>query len=164
MTPAERRRAILDLLEAKGEASVEELARIFRVSQVTIRADLADLEARGLVQRVYGGAVPVRKVLFNPSFEEKQRHRMEVKRAIARKALEVIREGDAVLLDAGSTTLALARMLKDRFSKLFVLTNSVPVALELRGGGPGRCAPGGPEEQPSPDQEAAQPVAGRTTA
>ena len=135
MTPAERRRAILDLLEAKGEASVEELARIFRVSQVTIRADLADLEARGLVQRVYGGAVPVRKVLFNPSFEEKQRHRMGVKRAIARKALEVIREGDAVLLDAGSITLVLARMLKDRFSKLFVLTNSVPVALELQGSG-----------------------------
>ncbi|BCP67502.1 DeoR/GlpR family DNA-binding transcription regulator [Thermus thermophilus] len=135
MKPAERRRAILDLLETHGEKSVEELARIFGVSQVTIRNDLADLEARGLVQRTYGGAVPVRKVLFNPSFEEKKRHRLEAKRAIALRALEEVREGDALILDAGSTTLILASLLKGRFRKLFVLTNSIPVALELQGSG-----------------------------
>ncbi len=135
MTPAERRRAILDLLETRGEVSVEELARLFGVSQVTIRNDLADLEARGLVQRTYGGAVPARKTLFNPSFEEKKRHRLEAKRAIAYRALDLIREGDAILLDAGSTTLALATFLKDRFRKLFVLTNSIPIALELQGSG-----------------------------
>lgn len=135
MTPAERRRAILDLLETQGEKSVEELARHFGVSQVTIRNDLASLEARGLVQRTYGGAVPVRKVLFNPSFEEKWRHRLEAKQAIARKALSFIQEGDTLILDAGSTTLALARLLKDRFNKLFILTNSIPLALELQGSG-----------------------------
>ncbi len=136
MKPAERRRAILDLLENHGEKSVEELARIFGVSQVTIRSDLADLEARGLVQRTYGGAVPARKALFNPSFEEKKRHRLEAKRAIALRALEEVREGDTLILDAGSTTLALAGLLKGRFRKLFVLTNSLPVALELQGSGP----------------------------
>lgn len=135
MTPAERRRAILDLLEAHGEKTVEELARLFGVSQVTIRNDLASLEARGLVQRTYGGAIPVRKVLFNPSFEEKWRHRLEAKRAIAQKALGFIQEGDTLILDAGSTPLALARLLKHRFHKLFILTNSIPVALELQGSG-----------------------------
>ncbi len=135
MTPAERRRAILDLLETRGEVSVEELAQLFRVSRVTIRTDLSELEARGLVQRTYGGAVPARKVLFNPSFEEKKRHRLEAKRAIARKALELIREGDTLLLDAGSTTLALASLLKGHFQRLFILTNSVPIALELQGSG-----------------------------
>lgn len=135
MTPAERRRAILDLLEAQGEKTVEELARLFGVSQVTIRTDLADLEARGLVQRTYGGAVPARKALFNPSFEEKKRHRLEAKRAIAQQALELIEEGDALLLDAGSTVLVLASLLKHRFRKLFILTNSLPVALELQGSG-----------------------------
>ncbi|GLV48868.1 DeoR family transcriptional regulator [Thermus sp. LT1-2-5] len=135
MKPAERRRAILDLLESQGEKSVEELARFFGVSQVTIRNDLADLEARGLVQRTYGGAVPVGKALFNPSFEEKKRHRLEAKRAIALRALEEIREGDALILDAGSTVLTLAGLLKGRFRKLYVLTNSLPVALELQGTG-----------------------------
>lgn len=135
MTPAERRRAILDLLEAQGEKTVEELARLFGVSQVTIRNDLASMEARGLVQRTYGGAVPARKVLFNPSFEEKWRHRLEAKRIIAQRALDFIQEGDTLILDAGSTPLALARFLKHRFHKLFILTNSIPVALELQGSG-----------------------------
>lgn len=135
MTPAERRRAILDLLETRGEVSVEELARLFRVSQVTIRNDLSDLEARGLAQRTYGGAVPARKALYNPSFEEKQRHRLEAKQAIAQRALIHIQEGDTLILDAGSTTLVLARLLKHRFTRLFVLTNSIPVALELQGSG-----------------------------
>lgn len=135
MTPAERRRAILDLLETQGEKSVEELARHFGVSQVTIRNDLASLEARGLVQRTYGGAVPARKALFNPSFEEKWRHRLEAKQAIAQRALGLIQEGDTLILDAGSTTLALARLLKHRFHKLFILTNSIPVAMELQGSG-----------------------------
>lgn len=135
MTPAERRRAILSLLEEQGEKTVEELSRLFRVSQVTIRNDLAELEARGLIQRTYGGAIPVRKVLYNPSFEEKKRYRWESKLAIARLALGFVREGDALILDAGSTTLALARLLKDRFSRLFILTNSIPIALELQGSG-----------------------------
>ncbi|MEZ0320976.1 MAG: DeoR/GlpR family DNA-binding transcription regulator [Thermus sp.] len=135
MKPAERRRAILDLLETQGEKTVEELARLFGVSQVTIRNDLADLEARGLVQRTYGGAVPARKALFNPSFEEKKRHRLEAKRAIALRALKEIREGDTLILDAGSTTLVLASLLKHRFRKVFVLTNSIPAALELQESG-----------------------------
>ncbi|WP_252829600.1 DeoR family transcriptional regulator [Thermus scotoductus] len=66
MKPAERRRAILDLLETHGEKSVEELARIFGVSQVTIRNDLADLEARGLVQRTYGGRYPFARSFSTP--------------------------------------------------------------------------------------------------
>jgi len=98
---------------------------------VTIRKDLAELEARGLLQRVYGGAVPTHKSRYNPSFLEKVSLHAAEKWAIARAAVQHICEGDAVILDAGSTTLALARAMRDQFRHLTVITSSVPIAVEL---------------------------------
>ncbi len=127
----ERRRAIIELLESERRVRVEDLARRFDVSAVTIRKDLAELEARGVLQRTHGGAVPAHKSRFNPSFIEKLELHAAEKRAIALAALEHIREGDALILDAGSTTLALARAMLGRFRHLTVITSSVPIALEL---------------------------------
>ena len=133
MNTAERRARILDLLAERGAVRASELARAFGVSEVTVRKDLALLEAEGLLKRVHGGAVSRPRALFNPSFEEKRHRRIAEKRAIAEEALKRIEENDALLLDAGTTTLALAQRLKARFSRLFVVTNSVPIALELAG-------------------------------
>ncbi len=133
MRAAERRAAILDLLAERGAVRAAELARAFGVSEVTVRKDLAALEAEGLLRRVHGGAVSRPRALFNPSLEEKRHHRRAEKRAIAEEALARIDENDALLLDAGTTTLALAQLLKKRFSRLFIVTNSVPIALELAG-------------------------------
>jgi DeoR family transcriptional regulator of aga operon/DeoR family fructose operon transcriptional repressor len=135
MNTRERRARIIAQLEARGEIAVDALAQGFGVSLVTVRKDLAELEARGLLHRTHGGAQWAHRSLFNPSFREKSQLQLLEKRAIAHAALELIEEGDSLILDAGSTTLALAQLLKTRFRRLHVLTNAVPVALELADSG-----------------------------
>ena len=131
MTTQQRRGSIAQMLEARGQVLVEGLALEFGVSLVTIRKDLAELEARGLLHRTHGGASWAHRSLFNPSFIEKAYLQQAEKRAIARATLELIEEGDSLILDAGSTTHALARVMKKRFQHLHIITNSVPIALEL---------------------------------
>jgi DeoR family transcriptional regulator of aga operon/DeoR family fructose operon transcriptional repressor len=128
-----RRTRIIELLERDGSVRVEDLAAKFQVSLVTIRKDLTELESRGLLERTHGGAIFTHKSRFNPSFLEKVKLQPDEKNAIAQAALEFVREGDAIILDAGSTTLALAKAMKNQFRSLYVLTNSVAIALELVG-------------------------------
>ena len=129
----DRRSGIIELLEANGNVRVEDLAERFNVSLVTIRKDLSELETRGLLERTHGGAVFTHKSRFNPSFREKLGLQTQEKNLIAQAALEFIHEGDAIILDAGSTTLALAQAIKEHYHTLTVITNSVPIALELSG-------------------------------
>jgi DeoR/GlpR family transcriptional regulator of sugar metabolism len=131
MTAEARRRKILQLLEEAGTVKVEDLSDRFTVSQVTIRKDLSDLEQQGLLQRTYGGAVFSHRSRFNISFIEKVNLQAAQKEAIARTALDYIHEGDTIILDAGSTTLSLASALVGKFQSLYVITSSVPAALEL---------------------------------
>jgi DeoR/GlpR family transcriptional regulator of sugar metabolism len=129
----ERRKTILKTVEVDGRVRVEDLSAQFGVSEVTIRKDLADLEARGLLQRTHGGAVLLQRNAFNPSFEEKAQMNGAAKQAIAELAAAQIEEGDSLVLDAGTTTLALARLIKTRFERLTVITSSIPIATELAG-------------------------------
>jgi DeoR/GlpR family transcriptional regulator of sugar metabolism len=131
MTAETRRNKIIEFLEDEGNVKVEELSERFAVSQVTVRKDLAELEEQGLLQRTYGGAVYSHRSRFNVSFRGKLRLHAQQKEAIAAAALNYIHEGDTVIIDAGSTTLALARALVGKFHSLYVITISVPVALEL---------------------------------
>jgi DeoR family transcriptional regulator, fructose operon transcriptional repressor len=131
MTTEQRRTRIIELLEQHGSVQVEALSQQFSVSLVTIRKDLSELEARGLLHRTHGGATWAHRSLFNPSFREKVHLQQLEKQAIARVALEFVEEGDSLILDAGSTTQTLARVMKKRFRHLHVITNSVPIALEL---------------------------------
>lgn len=131
MRVEERQSRVLELLEQGGALRVDQLAERFGVTQVTVRKDLTVLEERGLLQRTHGGAVHAPRALYNPSFREKSHLHRHEKQAIARAAATVIEEGDTILLDAGSTILELARLLKRRFRSLYVLTNSLPVTLEL---------------------------------
>jgi len=130
-----RRQQILNLLEEIGALNVGDLADRFAVSVVTIRKDLDELESEGFLQRTFGGAVFSHRSRFNRSFFERvQIHRQE-KRAIAAAALEYIKDGDTIILDAGTTTLALAQLLKEQVKSAFIITCSVPVALELSSAG-----------------------------
>jgi DeoR/GlpR family transcriptional regulator of sugar metabolism len=130
-----RRRAILELLAAQGDVTVDALSKHFAVSGVTIRKDLDNLEAEGLLQRTFGGAVFSHRSRFNRSFLERaQQHRQE-KLAIAAAALDYIQDGDTIILDAGTTTLALAQALKEQVRAAFVITCSVLAALELSSAG-----------------------------
>jgi len=127
----DRRRQIVELVEREGDVRVGDLSRRFEVSEVTIRKDLAELEERGVLHRTHGGASLAYKSRFNLSFMEKERLNSESKMAIAEAALAFVDEGDAVILDGGSTILALARRMKERFRQLVVITCSMPIALEL---------------------------------
>ena len=109
-----RRQQILKLLEETGTINVNELADRFQVSLVTIRNDLDDLEKEGLLQRTFGGAVFSHRTRFNKSFRERIQQQRDEKRAVAIAALGYIKDGDTIILDAGTSTLALAQLLKER--------------------------------------------------
>lgn len=129
----ERRRYILDLIQKHGKVLVTELSQSLQISQITIRKDLDYLQSKGLLHRSHGGALSLQSnTLADPSLKEKEKQHFEEKRRIAAAAVKMIREGQCILLDSGTTTTAIAQELK-RFSRLVVITNAVNIAAELAG-------------------------------
>jgi DeoR family transcriptional regulator, fructose operon transcriptional repressor len=126
-----RQLEILEQLERFPRVEVNHLAASLEVSEVTIRKDLQELEQHSLLKRVHGGAISAHRTKWNPSLENRLEVKSEGKLAIAKAALELIRDGDTLILDAGTTTLALARSLRGRKHNLTVITNSLPVMVEL---------------------------------
>lgn len=122
----QRRHQILALLNEQGEVSVDDLARRFETSEVTIRKDLAALESNGLLLRRYGGAVTLPQELI----AEPAQVVSSYKQAIARAAALRIREHARIIVDSGSTTAALIPELGAR-AGLVVMTNSLNVARAL---------------------------------
>lgn len=121
-----RRSQLLELVRRQGFAPLPELAKALDVSESTIRRDLAHLEREGTTQRTHGGAFYTGPSPNLPHFEQRQTAQWNKKRSIARCAAELIEDNDTVLLDGGSTTYELARLLVGR--PLQVVTNSLPVA------------------------------------
>ena len=123
----DRHGQILQALEAQGSVSVSDLATRFGVSMETIRRDLKALAEEGRLVTVHGGA---HRLTNEPSLSRRTIDNAEGKAAIGRAAAELVEEGMAILIDSGSTTLALAQSLVGR-SNLTVLTNSLPIGLLL---------------------------------
>jgi DeoR family transcriptional regulator, fructose operon transcriptional repressor len=121
-----RRNQLLSLVRESGFASLPDLADELQVSESTIRRDLDTLEEGGAVKRTHGGVFYSGPSPRVPHFDRRQSAQWDQKRAIARAACELVDEGDTILLDGGSTTYELARLLVDR--SLQVVTNSLPVA------------------------------------
>jgi len=133
MFSAERRQLILDMVRTNGAVAVRELARAVDTSEVTVRRDLKQLEAAGLLDRQHGGAVAtdaMRRLNHEESYSQKSHVAAEEKAAIADLAAALVFEGDAIGLGAGTTTQALARRLL-WFDDLTVMTNSLLVAQTL---------------------------------
>jgi DeoR/GlpR family transcriptional regulator of sugar metabolism len=126
--PDERRQQIADAVARDGRVLASEMAARFATSEDTIRRDLRDLDAAGLLRRVHGGAV--RRLTAEPSFRQRERAAPERKALLAQTAARLIREGDTVLIDAGSTNLAIARAIADGCASS-IITNSPPVAAAL---------------------------------
>ena len=126
-----RQLAILERLEQNARVEVTDLSKILEVSEVTIRKDLQELEQLSILKRVHGGAISTHRTKWNPSLENRLETQSDGKLAIARAALDLVRDGDTLILDAGTTTLALARHLRGRRRNLTVITNSLPVMAEL---------------------------------
>lgn len=118
----------MNLIREDGHAKVQKLAQLFNVSEVTIRQDLEQLEEMGFVQREHGGAFLKDVGDFARSQRLFNLSNMEEKAEIARKAVSLINDGDSIILDSGSTTTEIAKLLKD-FKHLTVITNALNIAL-----------------------------------
>ncbi len=127
--PRQRQVMILDRLREHGAVRVAELVSLLGVSDMTVRRDLDQLQERGLLEKVHGGAAAIRSdsSLFEPGFVAKSQMMQLEKDAIAAAAATLVRPGGAIAISAGTTTYALARRLVD-VRGLTVVTNSIPVA------------------------------------
>ena len=131
----ERQEQLRALVRERGVVRVDEICAALNISPATARRDLEQLEESGRLRRVHGGAVSVESRLEEPLFDDKTAIHSREKRAIATAALALIKPGDSIYLDGGSTVLELARLLSER-TNLTVVTNSLRAALELSGQGP----------------------------
>lgn len=104
----ERRAKILEILENQEKVIVTDLSTIFKVSDVTIRNDLYKLEEKGLLIRTRGGAIKSQRVKLDYQLNKESTHHLKEKRLIGKKAAQLVREGDTILLDSGTTTLEVA--------------------------------------------------------
>jgi DeoR family fructose operon transcriptional repressor len=129
LPPVERQAAILQFLTEKGVASVAALAQEFHVSEMTIRRDLAELEGQRALQRTYGGATVYDPAIFEVSLQAKTTQFVEEKRRIGKAAAELVNDGDIIILDAGSTTMLVAKYLKAK--RITVITNALNIAADL---------------------------------
>jgi len=128
----ERREVILRRLRTDGKVRAARLSEELGVSLDTVRRDLRELAAAGMLRRVHGGAVPTGALsLVEPGLGERHGTRTEQKRKIAAAALDLLPDADgSVILDGGSTIAALADLLPAE-RRLLVATNSVPIAARL---------------------------------
>jgi DeoR/GlpR family transcriptional regulator of sugar metabolism len=126
MIVEERRQKVLDLVNERGFVGLSELARTLNTSESTIRRDLKYWDAHGLLKRTHGGATFREDALGMPALEERTAREIDEKRQIAQIAATRIQDGESILIDGGTTTLELARLLVGR--RLQIVTNSLPVA------------------------------------
>ncbi|HEU5011709.1 MAG TPA: DeoR/GlpR family DNA-binding transcription regulator [Roseiflexaceae bacterium] len=130
MSPDRRRDQILAYLSARDRTSVGELSQVLGVSEVTVRKDLDVLESQGVLTRVHGGAVVSGRGRLELFFATREQEHLEEKRRIAQAAAALITSGQQIFLDASTTALQVARLIKDR-EDLVVVTNGLYTALEL---------------------------------
>jgi DeoR family transcriptional regulator of aga operon len=132
MLVEERRAAILTLLREHGQVRVRELSTRFKTSEVTIRNDLKQLHQRGLVHKGHGGAVPADVISVEPSLRQRVKTHVEEKKRIGAAAAAMIKDGETIILDSGSTTQEIASRMKGRHN-VQVITNGLNIAKELVG-------------------------------
>jgi DeoR/GlpR family transcriptional regulator of sugar metabolism len=138
MTPAERMRRVLELLETRDTVLVSELLEEFAVSEVTVRSDLSELARQGLVVRVRGGAraLPAGNTRQDEAaFDLRLALQAAEKHAIAKAAAAMVGDGEAIALDCSTTSYHIALELKNK-KELVVVTNGIPTA-ELLASVPG---------------------------
>ncbi|MCD6424315.1 MAG: DeoR/GlpR transcriptional regulator [Anaerolineales bacterium] len=127
-----RKNSILEHIAENGTIKIQEICNMFGVSDMTARRDLNDLDRKGLVRRIHGGAVANLGRSYEPPFQTRSSKNKNRKKAIGEKAAELIYDGDSISLDVGTTTLEVARKLADKHN-LTVLTNCLQIANLLVG-------------------------------
>ncbi|MDC0609789.1 DeoR/GlpR family DNA-binding transcription regulator [Vibrio sp.] len=141
----ERHNEIVSRISVTGKISTNDLVDGLSVSRETVRRDLLELEQQGVVQRVHGGAVLIKSVKAEPStsiktplphqetpsesrFEQRLKEKVAEKEAISKLACQLIEDGSAIFIDAGTTTLTFANTLIQSANRLKIMTNSIGIA------------------------------------
>lgn len=130
MLQDERHQAILEIVAKESKITIGEICQMFEVSEMTARRDLRKLDQRGLLRRVHGGAISNLGRSYEPPYRIRATQAVEAKQAIGIKAAEFVYDGDSIALDVGTTTLEVARALKDK-GNLTIVTASLPIANEI---------------------------------
>ncbi len=123
----ERRAAIMEMLEHNASVQVAEIAQTFGVSSVTARADLDALAEAGKLRRTHGGAVSLHKRLTVSTQDRRINVNVAAKQAIAQSAIELVSDGDTLLVDSGTTALEFVRLLDQR-DGITVITADITIA------------------------------------
>ncbi|HWR39872.1 MAG TPA: DeoR/GlpR family DNA-binding transcription regulator [Patescibacteria group bacterium] len=129
MLAVKRLEEIMGILSREGAVDATSLSLQFNVTTKTVRKDLDKLEILGMIERVHGGAVLKQDGSNVLPVEDRKKKHLHEKILIAQQALQCIDDGDTIILDGGSTTIQLAKLLGDR--RLTVITNDLHIALEL---------------------------------
>ncbi|MDE6968316.1 MAG: DeoR/GlpR family DNA-binding transcription regulator [Eubacterium sp.] len=130
MLAIERRKEILEKLQAEHRVVVSELSQNYGVSEETIRRDLEKLENEGYAIKSYGGAVINENASLDFSFNVRKNRNIAGKQQIAKLVSRMVHDGDSLMLDASSTAVYIARALKEK-KNLVVITNSIEIIIEL---------------------------------
>ena len=131
MLAEERRNIILKKINEEGTVQITSLAEELNVSIETVRRDFLLMESEGQINRVHGGAVARTSMATRHKLSERNKENEKEKRALAKVAATLVEEGDIIGIDAGSTALVFAEVLKERFESLTVVTYSLDVFLAL---------------------------------
>ena len=123
MLAEERISKIIGIIKSKGTVRVDELARELDVSLMTVRRDLERLKNEGVLERCHGGAILKKEV----SYKEKQTLQIDKKIKIAQRCAKLVRKGDTVFLDAGTTTYEIAKQICD-IPSIAIITNDIEIA------------------------------------
>lgn len=130
MQPKDRRKHILEKLYANGKIDIDDLVEELNVSAMTIRRDLNYLEEKNKIIRTHGGAILNKTLLYERTFTEKESKNRLEKQQIAKQAVKLIEEGTTIILDSGTTTFEIAKLLKE-WRNITVVTNDIKIATEL---------------------------------
>jgi DeoR family fructose operon transcriptional repressor len=126
MFTEERRQLISEMLSQKSRIKVSEISELLNVSESTIRRDLKEMEEMGLLSRTHGGAVSFSVTNFEPTYNEKESSNQEEKNSIGKAAASMIKDGDTIVIDSGTTTLEIAKNIAAK--NISVITNSIDIA------------------------------------
>ena len=128
MLAEERISKIIEIIKNKGAVRVDELARQLDVSLMTVRRDLEKLKNEGILERCHGGAILKKEV----SYSEKSTLQIDTKIKIAQRCAKMVRRGNTVFLDAGTTTFEIAKLICD-IPSITIVTNDIEIARFLIG-------------------------------
>lgn len=128
----ERYENIVSIIKKNGRVKVKELSKLFEVTEDCIRKDLKELESRGYLIRVYGGAITQKNHIDIKNIDERKNINTQEKKLIALKAIDLIENKDIVFLDVSTINLEIAKELNNTNKTITVVTNMIEIVLELR--------------------------------